>query len=156
MYVLNIETGKKHLAKVVQIGSEEIKRVNRTKQFDFNWNKESAFKVYKLIIDDIEEPIGLMSLNERPDDYALEIRLLASSKANVGKDQQYGRIAGCLIAFACREAFKGGYDGFVCLKPKTKLEPHYIKKYGFESTKLFLVTEGRNSLKLIKEYYENQ
>ncbi|MNR43212.1 hypothetical protein D3C85_1618160 [compost metagenome] len=103
----------------------------------------------------MEEPIGLLSLNERPNDYAIEIRLLASSKTNVGKDKEYDRIAGCLITFACREAFKAGYDGFVCLKPKTKLKEHYLNKYNFESTKLYLITEGRNSLKLIKEYYEN-
>jgi len=156
MYVLNIETREKHLAKVTQIDPAEIARINKTKRFDFNWNKEKTFKVYKLTIDDLEEPIGLLSLNERPDDYALEIRLLASSKTNVGKDKEYGRIAGCLISFACREAFKAGYGGFVCLKPKTKLKEHYINKYSFESTKLFLISEGRNSLKLIKEYYENQ
>lgn len=156
MYVLNIETVEKHLAKVTQIDPAEIARINKTKRFDFNWNKEKTVNVYKLTIDDLEEPVGLLSLNERPDDYALEIRLLASSKTNVGKDKEYGRIAGCLISFACREAFKAGYGGFVCLKPKTKFKEHYINKYSFESTKLFLISEGRNSLKLIKEYYENQ
>jgi len=33
---------------------------------------------------------------------------------------------------------------------------HYVTIYGFESTKLFLVSEGHNSLKLIKEYYEDE
>jgi len=97
----------------------------------------------------------MLSIAERPDDYALEIRLLASSYENVGTEKIYNRIAGCLISYACRESFKLGYDGFVCLKPKTKLEAHYIKRYGLQSTKLFLVTEGINSIKLIKEYYEN-
>lgn len=156
MYVVNTETGEKHLAKVIQVHSLEIAKIDRSQRFDFNWIEEKTFKVYKLVIDDIEEPIGLLSLRERPDDYAIEIRLLASSKDNVVKGQKYRRIAGKMIAFACREAFKAGFGGFVCLKPKTTLEQHYIAKYGFESTKLFLITEGQNSLKLIKEYYENQ
>lgn len=155
MFVLNNSTGEKQSATITKIDSAEISRINKTKQFDFNWYKEKSFKVYKLTVEDIEEPIGLLSLDERPQDYAMEIRLLASSRENIGKLQKYSRIAGCLIAFACREAFKAGFDGFVCLKPKTKLEVHYITKYGLQSTKLYLVTEGENSLKLIKEYYED-
>lgn len=156
MYVLNIETGEKHLAKVILVDAAEIARINKSKRFDFNWNKEKKFKVFKLIVNDDEKPIGLLSLRERPDDFAIEIRLIASSKENIGKNDGYDRIGGCLISFACREAFKAGYGGFVCLKPKTQLKHYYINKYGFESTKLFLVTEGSNALKLIKEYYEKQ
>lgn len=155
MYVLNNSTGEKQSVEITKIDVSEISQINKTKRFDFNWNKEKPFDVYKLTTEDKEEPIGLLSLDERSQDYALEIRLLSSSKENVGKSQKYSRIAGCLIAFACKEAFKKGFDGFVCLKPKTKLEAHYIKKYGFQSTKLYLVTEGENSLKLIKEYYED-
>ena len=155
MHVINESTGKKHTVIVSQIDAAEIAQINKTKRFAFNWNKEKHFSVYKLTLEDSAEPIGMLSIAERPDDYALEIRLLASSYENVGPEKIYGRIAGCLIAYACRESFKLGYDGFVCLKPKTKLEAHYIKRYGLQSTKLFLVTEGINSIKLIKEYYEN-
>lgn len=155
MYVIQEGTGKKYEVTVTHIDPAEIAQINKTKRFAFNWNKEKFFNVYKLTLNDTDEPIGMLSIADRPTDYALEIRLLASSNENVGPNKNYSRIAGCLIAFACREAFKLGYGGFVCLKPKTKLEAHYIKKYGLQSTKLFLVTEGKNSLKLIKEYYEN-
>lgn len=156
MYVQNNHTGEKRKVRISLVSPGEITKINKTKRFDFNWNKEKLFKVYKLTIDDIDDPIGLFSLNERHEDYALEIRLLASSKENIGKMQKYNRIAGCLIAFACKEAFKAGFEGFVCLKPKTLLEEYYIKKYGFQPTKLYLVSEARNSLKLIKEYDEEQ
>lgn len=156
MSVINIETGEQHLAKVTQIDAAEIAKINSSKQFDFNWNKEKEFKVFKLTVGEEENPVGLLSLMERPEDFALEIRLIASAKTHIGKKNGYDRIAGCLISFACRESFKAGYEGFVCLKPKTKLESHYMSKYGFESTKLFLVTEGMNSWRLIKEYYEEQ
>ncbi len=155
MYVLNNSTGEKQSVTITKIDATEISQINKTKSFDFNWVKEKPFNVYKLTVEGKEEPIGLLSLNERLEDYALEIRLLASSKENVGKVQKYSRIAGCMIAFACKEAFKLGFDGFVCLKPKTKLSLHYIQKYRLSPTKLYLITEGENSLKLIKEYYED-
>jgi hypothetical protein len=39
--------------------------------------------------------------------------------------------------------------GYVCLKPKTELEAHYIEAYGFVSTKLFLIINGNNSSSLM-------
>ncbi|WP_068943893.1 GNAT family N-acetyltransferase [Chryseobacterium timonianum] len=156
MYVLNQITGEKQAATITKIDASEISQINKTKRFDFNWNKEKNFHVYKLTAEDKEEPIGLLSVEERPKDYALEIRLLAVSRENVGKSKEYSRIAGCLIAFVCREAFKRGFEGFVCLKPKTRLEKHYIQLYGLQSTKIYLITEGENSLQLIQEYYEDK
>lgn len=156
MYVLNKITGEKQTATISKIDAAEISHINKARRFDFNWNKEKKFHVYKLTAEDKEEPIGLLSIEERPKDYALEIRLLASSKENVGKLQNYSRIAGCLIAFVCRESFKKGFGGFVCLKPKTRLEKHYVQQYGLQSTKMYLVTEGENSLQLIQKYYEDQ
>ncbi|WP_294264754.1 hypothetical protein [uncultured Chryseobacterium sp.] len=156
MYVLNKITGEKQWATITKIDAAEIAQINKTRRFDFNWNKEKNFHTYKLTVEGKEEPIGLISIEERPQDYALEVRLLAASKENVGKSQNYSRIAGCLIAFACRQAFKKGFGGYVCLKPKTKLERHYMQQYGLQSTKMYLITEGENSLKLIQEYYEDK
>lgn len=156
MYILNKITGEKQTATITEIDVAEIAQINKTKRFDFNWNKEKNFHVYKLTIENKEEPIGLLSIENRLQDYALEIRLLAASKENIGKSKEYSRIAGCLIAFVCREAFKKGFGGFVCLKPKTKLEKHYMQQYGFQSTKMYLITEGENSLQLIQEYYEDK
>ncbi|WP_294232571.1 hypothetical protein [uncultured Chryseobacterium sp.] len=156
MYVVNKITGEKQTAVITEINAAEIAEINKTKRFDFNWNKEKNFHTYKLTVEGKEEPIGLISIEERPQDYALEVRLLAASKENVGKSQNYSRIAGYLIAFACRQAFKKGFGGYVCLKPKTKLERHYMQQYGLQSTKMYLITEGENSLKLIQEYYEDK
>jgi len=96
-----------------------------------------------------------MSLVDRPEDFAIEIRLIAVSKDNKGKERRYDRIAGSMIAFACKESFAAGYNGFICLKPKTLIKDHYKEKYNLQSTKLFLVSEGTNSLDLIKAYYQD-
>ncbi|WP_183567754.1 hypothetical protein [Mucilaginibacter sp. SP1R1] len=156
MYVIHAESGQKLQAAISKLDTKEIAQINKTKRFDFNWNKEKGYEVYKLTAEGVDEPIGLISLADRPEDIAIEIRLLASSLENVGDKKFYQRIAGCMIAFACRKAFIARYGGYVCLKPKTDLRGHYQEIYGFESTKLFLVTDGSNSLSLIKKYYEDQ
>ncbi|MDR3696273.1 hypothetical protein [Mucilaginibacter sp.] len=156
MHVIHCESGSEIQATVSKLDAKEIALINKSKRFDFNWNKEKQYDVYKLTAEGIDEPLGLMSLADRPADFAIEIRLLASSLENVSKAKQYQRIAGCLIAFACRRAFEAGYGGYVCLKPKTELEAHYQRAYGFVSTKLFLITHGNNSSSLIKKYYEKQ
>ncbi len=120
MYVLNKITGEKQWATITKIDAAEIAQINKTRRFDFNWNKEKNFHVYKLTVEGKEEPIGLLSIEDRPQDYALEIRLLAASKKNVGKSQNYSRIAGCLIAFVCREAFKKRIWRICMLKAKNK------------------------------------
>ena len=156
MYVVHSKSGKKIQATISRLDGKEIVLINKSKRFDFNWNKENHYEVYKLTAEGIDEPLGLMSLADRPADFAIEIRLLASSLENVSKTKQYQRIAGCLIAFACGKAFGAGYGGYVCLKPKTELEGHYQEAYGFVSTKLFLITYGHNSLSLISKYYEKE
>jgi hypothetical protein len=156
MYVIHSESGKQLEATVSKIDPKEITLINKSKRFNFNWNKERSYEVYKLTVKGTEEPLGLISLEERSGDSAFEIRLLASSKDNIGEGKQFERIAGCLIAYACKKAFIAGYDGFVCLKPKSSLKDHYQQIYGMVSTKMYLITEGRNSLMLIEEYYENQ
>lgn len=156
MYVIHSESGKKIQVVISKLDAQEIARINKSKRFDFNWNEEKQYEVYKLTAIGVDEPLGLMSLKERHSDYAIEIRLLAVSLENIGRAKQYQRITGCLIAFACRKAFVAGYGGYVCLKPKTELKDHYQEVYGLVSTKLYLITHGENSLTIIKDYYENQ
>ncbi|SDE65201.1 hypothetical protein SAMN05216464_10899 [Mucilaginibacter pineti] len=155
MYVKASDTGEEVRVSITKIDAKEIALINKSKRFDFNWNKEKANSVYKLTGEGIQEPLGLISLIERPDDLAMEIRLIAVSKDNKGKERKYERIAGCMIAFACKEAFTVGYQGFICLKPKTLISDHYKEKYNLISTKLFLISEGKNSLDLIHKYYQD-
>jgi hypothetical protein len=60
----------------------------------------------------------------------VEIKLLANSKENQGRNKLYDRVAGCLIAYACSLASKK-YEGEACvsLLPKTNLVSHYMQKY---------------------------
>jgi hypothetical protein len=156
VYVINNKSGKKVPVVICKLDAEEIRLINKTKRFSFNWNKEKCFEVYKLSCADVDEPLGLLSIEEHTEDYAIQIRLLASSRENVGEGKLHSRIAGCLISFACKRAFRAGFNGYIYLKSKTNLEKHYCEVYGMISTKMYLVTEGRNSLKLINKYYEDK
>ncbi|MEN8194503.1 MAG: hypothetical protein ABFS12_16910, partial [Bacteroidota bacterium] len=74
---------------------------------------------------------------------------------NIGKNKEYDFVAGCLIAFACRESFKveSNYKGYLTFTAKTNLIPWYSEKYGAElalGQKMFISPE--NGEKLINEY----
>ena len=71
-----------------------------------------------------------MGLIDRPEEKRIEIKLLASSVENIGKEKIYEGIADCLIAFACRSGVeKYGVDACISLVPKTELIRHYTEKY---------------------------
>lgn len=156
MYVIHTKTGKQVIATISRLELNEFSILKKEKRFNFDWNKEIDYEVYKLTAEGVEEILGLMSLENRPADFAVQIRLLASSRENVGSGKQYQRIVGCLIAFACRLAFKANYNGYVFLKPKTGLEKHYINVYKMRRTGIYFTTEGQNSLDLIEKYNDER
>ncbi len=80
---------------------------------------------------------------------------------NKGNEKKYDRVAGCLIAFACRQSFikgKEGYLAFDVLEEKKeneiKLMTLYSQKYNAvrydDSTTMIILPEG--SEKLINEF----
>ncbi|MEO7174705.1 MAG: hypothetical protein ABIV51_02675 [Saprospiraceae bacterium] len=99
------------------------------------------------------EVLGLVSIEKIPSDQRIEIKLLASSRINVGPDKVFGLIVGNLIAFSCREAVKTyGINAAVSLVPKTKLKPYYIHQYGFLDGGRQLFLEGSTLLRIIAKY----
>jgi hypothetical protein len=74
--------------------------------------------------------LGVMGIIDVPEDRRIEIKLLANSKENQGRNKLFDRVAGCMIAYACNlatEKYQG--DACVSLLPKTNLVNHYIQKY---------------------------
>lgn len=62
----------------------------------------------------------------------LIMNLVEIALHNIGrKKKQCDYVAGCLIAFACRESFKleTNYKGFVSFESKTKLIDWYMEHY---------------------------
>lgn len=129
MYIVECGNGKQHIISIERMDSKGFIKITRAR-FYFNWKTEKDNEVYKLSIKGSEDILGLVSLFVHADK-RVEIKLLAVSNENRGKNKLYSRVAGNLIAWACREAVKRfGEDACVSLVPKTALVKHYMSAYG--------------------------
>jgi hypothetical protein len=124
------------------------------RRFFFRWDqlRHEAY-LYKLTFADNPVILGLMALIDVPAEYRIEIKLLTVSKENRGSGKQYEGIAGCLMAYAAREAVEK-YKRLACvsLKPKTELRQHYIKKYGMKPGGEQIYLDGQELKDLINTY----
>lgn len=162
MTIEDASSAKKFEAVVEPMTSNDFKVVKKDKKRfnSFNWDAYKAKEIYKLRLAEDDTILGIMCLADHPGNgfNAIEIELLEVSVENRGKAKKMVNIAGCLIAFACREAFKRGYEGWVFLVPKTNLIVHYQAQYGFTHIPIKSRPEGlmelntNGSQKLIKKY----
>ena len=134
------------------VSKEDFSKIKKSKQFEFDWNKEKKNLVFKIHKKNEEDILGLISLIDFPKELRIEIHLLEISSNNIGKNKVIDRLAGCLIAYACTLAFEKDYDGFVSLVSKTEIVKLYKEKYGFQEMGNHLCTLLHNSESLINEY----
>jgi hypothetical protein len=166
MFLEDISSGEQLEAVIEPISADDFKSIKKDKaRFDsFNWNTFKNKEVYKLRLVNDEAILGLVCLTDHPGEGidAIEIELLEVSADNRRGKKKFAHIAGCLIAFACRESFKRGYEGWVFLIPKTYLLQHYSSKYGFVYVPIktssrpegFMELNTGSSLRLIKRYLD--
>jgi len=155
MKVLHKKSGDLHEAVIELVEGGDWEAIGKSKKFGFRWIKEKGYIVCKIRLAAEEEILGLISIEDIPKELRIHVRLIEVSSENRGKNKKYDRIAGCLLAFACRLAFKKKYEGYVSLYSKTELVEHYKKKYGFREFGMNLYTELTNSEELIKKYLGN-
>lgn len=156
MFLVNRESQQKVMAEIIEISKTELLEILEEGNFEFDWEQETVYDLYALKIVEKEHTVGLMALKDVKEELRIEIILLESSKDNIGTSKKYDRIAGCLIAWACRLAFIKGYYGFVSLIPKTRLITHYENAYGFEQFGRQLAVDTEQSHRLIKQYLKNE
>jgi len=166
MQLEGISTGEKFEAVIETMTPKDFKAVKKDKiRFDsFDWNQYKNKEVYKLRLTTDETILGLMCLKDHPGEgiNAIEIDLLEVGVENRRVNKKLDHVAGCLIAFACRESFKRGYDGWIFLTPKTYLISHYPAAYGFTYVPIrtadrpdgFMELNTRDALRLIKKYLD--
>jgi len=163
MYILDIKTGEKIEVVIEPISSKDFKEIKKDSNFAFDWSKYKGKEVYKLRVVQEDKIHGLICIVDHVDELtnAIEIELLEVGEENVGKKKKLDRIAGTLIAFACRESLKRGHDGYIFLTPKSKLIRHYSAKYYLSFTGPIganlvglMVGEENIARRLIKEYLE--
>lgn len=150
--ITNVKDGSETEIVIELVTEEDYKKITKSRYY-FDWSKEKEFHVYKLRTADSSKILGLMSLMDFSQEQRFQINLLTISKENRGKNKIYEKIAGNLIAYACREAVKlYGEDACVSLHPKTELKKHYMNKYGMSDASLQAFLEGTNLLRLLEKY----
>lgn len=126
--------------------------------WNFNWRqifndkKGETFVLRTLNSPDQIE--GAVQLKTEYDMLIMDVLELAPH--NIGqKVKRYDYVAGCLIAFACRESFKfeGDYKGFLTFVSKTGLIEWYANMYGADlalGQRMFI--DWENGEQLIEKY----
>lgn len=161
MTIQNTETKARVKVIIERASIDDFKLIKKNKEFGFKWDHYRGKEVYKLQIEDDKKIQGLMCIFDHidPNFDAIEIELLESCKENIGSNKIWEGVAGCLIAYACRESITRGHQGYVFLTPKTSLIKHYQAKYYLYYTppiglrmEGMLATDENIAIKLIKEY----
>jgi len=153
MYIIEVCSGVCRKVVIKEVEPLDFANLTRKRYF-FNWKSlGKTATIYKLQIEGEDDILGVMALVGYPTEKRIEIKLIASSRENQGKFKQYDRIAGCLIAYACRLSGKK-YKKYACVSliPKTELINHYKQKYCMIWGGWQLFLEGDVLNKLIKEY----
>ncbi|HVY73244.1 MAG TPA: hypothetical protein VG890_00350 [Puia sp.] len=153
MEIKNTRTGESETVEVREAQMEDIRKLTK-KRFAFNWSAEfRKSKIYVLNIAGQNDILGAVSVNFVPEEFRIEINLLASSKENVGEKKDYEGIAGCLLAYVCRMSvllFKE--DACVSLIPKTILRAHYIADYNMIDAGKQVYVDGKRLIDLMNKF----
>ena len=154
MYVIEVGNKKKLEVSIEALQKSDFKQISKHRHF-FDWEEESTYDVFKLVLKGQNDILGLMSTQRIDKESRIHIRLLAVSKENRGRKKQYDRIAGNLIAFAARQAILL-YSPLPCLslRPKTELRDHYKRQYYMEDEGIssYVFSQGMNLIKLSLSY----
>ncbi len=156
MNLIEVETGKRIVAKIKKLTNSQVKKLKGSKQFQFDWSSEESNEVYSITRSDGNELLGLISIIDVPQELRIHINLVESVIINQGRGKKVDGIPGCLIAFACKIAFTRGYDGFVSLVPKTKLIDYYHNKFGFRHMGTHMVVFLDTSQSIITKYLKDE
>ncbi len=155
MRLVNVKTGEKINGRIKKLTNSQVKKLQGSKKFQFDWSLEEANEVYAIKRTGNNELLGLISLTDVAEELRIHINLIESVIHHQGKDNEIDGIPGCLIGFACEMSFKRGYDGFVSLTPKTRLVDYYHKKFGFLQTGKNMAVFLEISQSVIKKYLQD-
>lgn len=155
----NAITGDSFKTAVLELTAQDLRKLKKI-DWVFDWKQEAKQedrRVYKLVIVDNESVIqGLVSLQDRGDHIFMP--LIESNRFNRGTRKVYLGVPGNLIAFACKQSFERGYEGYVSFESKTRLKEHYQKTLGAHVLfGNFMAINTRAAAKLIEQYFpDNQ
>jgi hypothetical protein len=153
-------TGKSHETIIIEITSDENKKVHKKDGWFFNWKKEfkeSHHTIYKLTLANSRTIEGLISLEPIADQQFIEMHLIENAPHNYGAKKRFAGVAGNLVAFACKMSFDMGFEGFVAFRAKTDLIDHYSQTLGarliYSNDRMAIFPESAKNL--VNSYYKN-
>jgi len=128
--IYNIKKGTAVNCEIVVLQKHLIPK--KKNGWSFNWSK--AFKekpktIYALKEEQTNNIHGLIQLIK--DDGMLIMELIELAPFNIGSKKLFENVAGCLIAFGCRESLKlnTNYKGYLTFDSKTTLVEFCRTKY---------------------------
>ncbi len=166
MNVKIIETKAKSeiKSKISLVSKNKVKLPSINDGWRFNFSKHSKGKDYEsyiLTTNKTPEIIeGCLIINTKTP-FQVYMAFVEIAPHNKGNKKKYDSVAGCLIAFACRQSFINGKEGYLAFdvleekkENEIKLMALYSQKYNAvrydDSTTMIILPEG--SEKLINEF----
>ena len=162
--ITEVKTKAEIKSKILLVKKNKSKLPSITDGWRFNFSKHSKVKDYKTYIlttdktPEIIEGSLIININTPHQVYMAYVEIAPHNKGNIKK---YDRVAGCLIAFACRQSFINGKEGYLAFdvleekkEDEIKLMKLYSQKYRAvrldDSTTMIILPNG--SEKLINEF----
>ena len=142
---------------ILPLSPKDLKTITKKNGWRINWAdefKDPDRTVYKLVIvNNVDVIQGLISLTPEHDNVFMH--LIETAPFNFGKNKMYEGVPGNLVAFACRQSFLRGTDGYVSFRSKTKLIDHYTETLGaIHYGGHLMIVNTDAALKLIEKYFE--
>lgn len=154
-YIFDLGKNKPVEAEIIQVLEKLPLKLEGWK---FDWNtliKEKNTKTYILRLKNNPLNIeGIVQLKIELDMLIMDLIEIAPHNYS-SLNKKFDDVAGCLIAFSCRESFKnkGDYKGFLTFTSKTNLIEWYKKKYGaVQALGQKMYIDSNIGLKLIEKY----
>ncbi len=129
MKIYNLKDKEYFQVKIVKATKDQIPL--KKNGWEFNWKlalKKGQVYLLKTKFDSLVQ--GAIQIIV--DDGMLTMEIIELAPWNIGSKKKYDFVAGILIAFCCKEAFKlkSRYTGFLTFTSKTSLVEHYKLKFG--------------------------
>lgn len=152
MNIVEVLTGNICPIEVLPVTNTDFTSISKARYL-FDWKEEKKEEVYKLVLKGQKDILGLVSIERIPSEWRIHIRLLTVSVENKGKEKQFDKITGNLIAYVAKIALADfGQMACVSLRPKSSIAKHYMTKYNMNMTGMTLSLEVPEIVNLINKY----
>lgn len=131
--------------------------------WQFNWKslfQTEGAEFYKITLEESPDTIQGMLMISLMYEELVYMNNIEVAPHNLGSKGRYDNVAGCLIAFACIQAFEQGegkYKGYLAFTSKTQLIQLYQEQYGATHAmgqKMFF--DQKAGIELINKYIYNK